>query len=242
MTYRELVYLVLDGLKLISDDSHFTEEHVAFLLGKYRAFLLKQRYSDIRKDIPESNYQTICVDVEKYNSNSCNKGYLRSVHKIPHTMEIGNKRITPTDMFSGNINYVSNARFKYVGSSKYSSGQIFGTIAPDHYLYLKSDSDSAYYLEKVRITGIFEDLSEVFKYRCDDSSEESGVCDIMDMSFPLEESLVTPMLQMAMQELSGLRITAADSKNNANDDLSDIAQYIRQQLALGRRSELYNNP
>ena len=48
-TYRELVYLVLDELKGTSDDFTYTEDHIIFLLNKYRAFLLKQKYSDIRK-------------------------------------------------------------------------------------------------------------------------------------------------------------------------------------------------
>ena len=66
-TYKHLVYLVLDELKLMSDDSFFTEDHVIFLLNKYRAFLLKQRYSDIRKEIPTSNYQTLCLELEEHN-------------------------------------------------------------------------------------------------------------------------------------------------------------------------------
>lgn len=55
-TYKELVYLVLDELRLHSDDALFTEDHIIFLADKYRAFLLKQKYSDIKKQIPESNY------------------------------------------------------------------------------------------------------------------------------------------------------------------------------------------
>ena len=51
-TYKELTYMVLDELKLSSDDAQFTEDHVMFLLNKYRTFLLKQRYSDIKKQIP----------------------------------------------------------------------------------------------------------------------------------------------------------------------------------------------
>ena len=54
-TYRELVYLVLDELKGTSDDFTYTEEHIMFLLSNYRAFLLKQKYNDIKKQIPESN-------------------------------------------------------------------------------------------------------------------------------------------------------------------------------------------
>ena len=32
-TYRELTYMVLDQLKLASDDSYYTEDHVKFLLS-----------------------------------------------------------------------------------------------------------------------------------------------------------------------------------------------------------------
>ena len=114
-TYKELVHLVLDELKLISDDSIFTEEHVLFLLDNYRTFVLKQRYSDIRKEIPESNYQTICVDLERVNAfddDPCAGQYLRSKDKIPEMMSIGKQRISPVDYFSGNINYVNRERFK----------------------------------------------------------------------------------------------------------------------------------
>ena len=55
-TYRQLTYLVLDEIKGFSDDFTYTEDHIIFLLDKYRAFILKQRYSDIKKQIPESNY------------------------------------------------------------------------------------------------------------------------------------------------------------------------------------------
>jgi hypothetical protein len=34
---KELVYMVLDEVKLLSDDAYYTEEHIVFLLGKYRA-------------------------------------------------------------------------------------------------------------------------------------------------------------------------------------------------------------
>ena len=55
-TYRQLVYLVLDELKLMSDDSTYTEDHVISLLSTYRSFLWKQRYADVRKEIPLENY------------------------------------------------------------------------------------------------------------------------------------------------------------------------------------------
>lgn len=64
-TYRELIYMCLDEIKVISDDSYFEEEHVSFLLDKFRPFLLKQRYGDVRKEVPQSNYQEICLDLKE---------------------------------------------------------------------------------------------------------------------------------------------------------------------------------
>ena len=65
MTYAEVVYMILDELKLSSDDSYFNEYHVLMLADKYRAMILKQRYKDIRKQVPYSNYQEIMFTVKK---------------------------------------------------------------------------------------------------------------------------------------------------------------------------------
>ena len=66
MTLRELVFICLDELKLsASDDSFFNENHVRFLLNKWRARLLKQEYDNNKnKKASESAYQTICLDLE----------------------------------------------------------------------------------------------------------------------------------------------------------------------------------
>lgn len=65
MTYADVVYMILDELKLSSDDSYFNEYHVLMLADKYRAMILKQRYKDIRKQVPYSNYQEIMFTIKK---------------------------------------------------------------------------------------------------------------------------------------------------------------------------------
>ena len=42
MLVKEVVYQVLDELKSVSDDSFWTEEHIIFLIKKYRSFLIKK--------------------------------------------------------------------------------------------------------------------------------------------------------------------------------------------------------
>lgn len=231
-TYRQLTYMVLDELKLVSDDSHFQEEHILFLLDKYRVFLLKQKYSDIRKEIPDSNYQTICIDLERTNALDglpCEgSDYLTSTTKIPHMMQVGKQRISSMDFFQGNITYVNNERFKYVGNNKYLQKQIYGTIAPDGHLYLKSANPQMYYIEKVKVTGIFEDSSKAAELQC--SENENTTCDVLDATFPLEESLIPPMIELIVKELSGHAYQPADSENNANDDLDRLASYIARNM------------
>ena len=225
--------MVLDELKLVSDDSHFQEEHVLFLLDKYRTFLLKQRYSDVRKEIPDSNYQTICIDLEQTNAINgmpCEgPDYMKSTQKIPYMMQIGTQKISSLDYFQGNFTYVNNERFKYVGSNKYLKNQIYGTIAPDSHLYLKSNNPQVYYLEKVKVTGIFEDSSKAAELQCPDA-DGNTTCDVMDKTFPLEEALIPPMIELVVKELSGAEYKPKDPLNDAADNLSELATYLRHNM------------
>lgn len=221
-TYRELVYLVLDELKVISDDSHIQEEHVLFLLDKYRAFLLKQRYADIKKEMPESNLQTICLDLEEvgaFEGDPCGGTYLRSVQKIPYALTIYNPKVSTMDYFSGNITYINRDRFKYVGGNRFLQNTIYSTIAPNEHLYLRSANVQYKHLEKVRLTGVFEDSSKAAELSCEDSDEP---CDVMDKTFPLEEALIPVMVELIVKELGGVIYRPEDKDNNADDDMSRV--------------------
>ena len=224
-TYKELVYICLDELKLHSDDAVFTEDHVIFLLNKYRVFLLKQRYSDIKKQIPESNYQTICLDlieVPAISGEPCEGGsYLRSKEKVPFLMKIGNPKVYPVDYYQGEITYVSRERMRYVGYNKYLKNIIYASLGPDNYLYFKSFNPQYLYLEKARMTGIFEDPQAASELHC---SDENGniVCDVLDRTFPIEDALIPPMVELVVKELLGAEYKPADETNDAKDNLSDV--------------------
>ena len=216
--------MVLDELKLYSDDALYTEEHVMFLLGKYRTFLLKQRYSDVKKQIPESNYQTICLDlieVPAISGEPCEGGsYLRSKEKIPFLMKIGNPMVYPVDYYQGEITYVSRERMRYVGYNKYLKNIIYASIGPDNYLYFKSFNPQYLYLEKARMTGIFEDPQAASELQCPDENGDT-VCDVLDKTFPIEDSLVPQLVQLVVQELYNPSRSDEDDENNAKDDLSN---------------------
>lgn len=219
MIYRELVYMCLDEIKGISDDFYYTEDHIIFLLDKYRGFLLKQRYADVRKQIPESNYQTINLKVMQVPAicgEFCEGGtYLRSKDKIPFLMTIGVPKVYPINYYQGEITYISRDRMRYVGHNKYLKNTIYCSIGPDNYLYFKSSNPQHLYLEEVYFTGIFQDPKKV--------SEMQGESNILDSDFPIEDALVPPMIELVVKELTNAVYKPEDSINNAKDDLGGLA-------------------
>ena len=224
-TYKQLVYLVLDELKLTSDDSTYTEDHVIFLLSKYRAFLLKQRYADIRKEVPIDNYQTICLELEEHEGIyglPCEGIYMRSTKKIPSVMNIGHSRVHSVDYFNGEITYISKDRMRYVGNNRYLQNIIYATKGPDGYLYLKSSNPQMYYMEEVYFTGVFSDAENASELEC----ESSDICDILDKDFPIEDALIPPLVELVVKELASAEYKPEDDQNNAMDDLANLASFI----------------
>lgn len=222
MTYNEVIYMVLDELKLSSDDSFYTKDHIIFLLVKYRSFLLKQRYSDIKKQIPDSDYQSICLDlieVPAISGEPCEgSSYLRSKNKVPTTMMIGNPRVYPMDFYQGEITYISRDRMRYIGYNKFLRNIIYCSKAPDGYLYFKSWNPQFLYLEKVRFNAIFEDAKEASELACPE--ENGAICKLEDKEFPIEDALVPVLVSLVVQELAGPRDSDKDKDNDANDNLS----------------------
>lgn len=154
-------------------------------------------------------------------------------------MTIGQPKVTPLDYFQGEISYITRERMRYVGHNKYLSNIIYCALAPDQYLYFKSSNPQYLYLEKVRFTGIFEDPDKAAQLSCDNTDEDGNtICDIMDRDFPLEESLIPPLIGMIVKELAGPSWKPKDTDNNASDDLSDLASFIARNVKSNLQKQI----
>lgn len=232
-TYREVVYMILDELKLTPDDSYFNENHVKFLLDKARAALLKKEYADnIKKQIADSNYQTLCLDVvpvKAYDGNICgNETYLKSTEKVPNVMNIGAFNVSTTDYYTSNISYVSKDRMKYVGGNNFTRNIVYCSLGPDNYIYLKSDNPQFTNLEKIQVSAVFEDPSAASALECSDTCDENNCksMDELDGKFPLEEALIFVLCQTVVKDLGTAAWKPMDDTNDAKDALADLATYI----------------
>lgn len=231
MLVKEIVYMVLDLAKAAtSDDSYFNEDHVIFLLKKYRSFLIKKEQEKQRSttDIAsEFEYQQICLDLEKVpaiDGEPCTGGYyLRTIKKIPKILEDNQPRVYPIDFYQGiNISYIPRDRMRYVGTNKFLQNIIYISLGPDLHLYLNSSNPQFLYLKKLRMSAVFEDFDDISCYLCDEDGN-SKACDVLDEVFPIREYLVPTLMELVVKELTSAKYQPVDDKNNASDDMSKVS-------------------
>ena len=222
-TLRELTYMVLDELKLSSDDSYFNEEHITFLINKYRAFSLKQVYKDIRRDIPESNYQILhlkLIDVPQIEEE---KRLIKTEYMVPFMLNIGAPKIYYKGNYTKEITYISRERMRYVGQNKWLKDIIYASLGIDNCLYLTSANVNLLGPKigsYITIKGIFEHPDKVAQL----NPQASNSQDFMDEEYPLEEGLIPQLIELVVKELSVPKYSPEDKQNDANDNLSEVKQ------------------
>lgn len=257
-TYRELIYIVSDLAKQLNDDTTINENHIAFLLNKYRMYLLKQKYGkDYSQNIPIEAFQTICVDLKENNfSSQCvdscliddaEDKYLKSIKKVPSIFNINLVRVATNNIFKSSIAFISPERMGYVGNNKWLKNVIYSTIYYDNYLYLKSANlnlykkiDNNLVYNKVYLSAIFDDPIQAFNMKhCtgDVCTEEECLKEYsyLDIQFPIEGALETQLIALTLNEVINASYRPNDNTNNAKDDLADLASYVSQYMKKNKQ-------
>ena len=152
---------------------------------------------------------------------------MRSVQKIPASMNITQPRVFTEDYYQGEITYISRERMRYVGYNRWLPNIVYCSLGPDEHLYFKTSNPQFYYLNKAKLTGVFEDPEKASELEC---SNEDSSCDIKEREFPLEEALIPQVIQLVVKELSGAVYRPKDPVNSASDDLATMAQYLRNNM------------
>src|SRR5574344_546764 len=200
MLYKDVVYMISDELKLSSDDADYNENHILTLMDRYRSFLLKQKYADIKKDIPLQNYQLIRVGLPVSTTNTV----FQSNELIPKIMSIGNTRVYNDSYYDENFIFTTKDRMKWVGYQQFTPNFIFCSIAPNHKLSVLCKNNTLLTnllptndpKKIIYIYAIFEESIDA-----NDTKYGTADIDILDKEFPLEESLISPLTQMVVKEL-----------------------------------------
>jgi hypothetical protein len=213
-TYREAIYMCLDLLKGSSDDFTYTEYHIAYLLDKARAFLLKQRYgNDPKKFVPYSNYQTVNIQLK-------DKGeYFKSVEEIPYMLQLGIPRVSTQEYYNCTYAFVSRERLPFVGINRYLKNIIYCAIDDTNHFIVKKPVDLTV-SENLSLTAIFENPKEIIVKTNSENFEW------LDENLPIEEGLIISLIEATVKELLGSSYRPDDYANNNVDDNSKMANFI----------------
>lgn len=242
-TFGEMIYMVLDLLKERSDDAYYTEEHVMFLLSKMRALLIERKYKGSRNSsfmpMSSENEQQICLMIEpaQLPVGMCDGSWVQSTSAIPDIIEVGSQvTCTGHDLALSNVTFIPAERMKYVGYNKWLKNIIYAAKSKNGHLYLRSFNPQVLFLQRLGLTAIFAD--PVAAAKMSHEACETGKCDIMNVSFPLESSLIPQCVEMVVQELAGSRYTPEDKNNNAKDDLGSVG-VAQQRVARPAENSTY---
>lgn len=217
-TYGELVYLILDELKLISDDRQFEEDHIIALINQYRNLLLKQRYSDIRREMPVSNLQSINITL------SIEDTILKSNMPLPTILNLNVQNLTTISSIStfwqGEFSFIDYNQFRYTGYNRWLNSIVYVTIGPDGYVYCKSNNLSFLQLTDITVTSIFENPIAV--YNLSSPIDNTSNLSILDTIIPIEGNLIPIIKELVIKELSPVIYKPNDEVNNSTDDLNKM--------------------
>ena len=235
MKVKELVYMVLDEIKGLSDDFTYTEDHVIFLLNKYRTSLLKQKYKDDKETMHSSNFQTLSLTLKDSLQNKdyiLERQYKQSEEIVPELLTDKGVGVYPETQFLDNadIAFITEDRMRYVGYNKYLKNAVYATLHND-YLYITSRNLDIMDLEQVYLSAVFEDAIETIK-------AIKGNVDLLEEDFPIEDSLTSLLIQSVVKELLGAAYRPKDSQNNANDDLADMIAFMRRNMKSAYQKQI----
>lgn len=211
MTYRELVYMCLDEIKASSDDAYVTEDHILFLISKYRNLVLRRKYEKTNMPVAESNYQRI------------QGGTTKSI-KIPQLMDLGYPLISITTPKSSDdstakssfkTTYVPARRFEFVGNNSYLINVVYSTVTPEGELKCTSIKyPQVANISNYTIYAVFEDIIEASKTALKNDT------DILDADCPIETELIPEVQELVVKDILGIAYRPQDKINNGSDDLN----------------------
>lgn len=180
-----------------------------------RATLLKRRAD--RGQVTESDKQTFCLDLipSKFFDCSCimpehNCLILRTQVQIPEYLNSKDKPMLEVRLLDGTVvNHISFTTLKKAAFSRTAANKL-GWFVFNNFLYIVGSLT----LEKVMLTGIFEDPMSVAKFQ---DCETGEVCYNDNMDYPIDSSLINALHELVIQRLLPTLNLPQDDENNARN-------------------------
>jgi len=219
-TLRYIINDISEVLKLYSDDTNISQEHIAYNVHTTRAMLIQQKYSSRSNIIPQKLRQHFYHALELVEENEFSSGLgtiLRTVNPIqfllePHNFK-GNIKISTGSYLDPYFCFVLPERFPYVGGNKWNQNQIYVTLGSDFRLYFTSANPKVKIIENVKLSYVAENPEDAYPTTIDFNS----AVDFWDVEYPMEQDLITQLTDVIIKKL-GTSLQIPEDKSNNSDD------------------------
>ena len=214
MTYNEIIYTVRESLRRYTVDSTIDDREIIFQINMQRALFLKNEYNKSHRNAIETVKQTLCVNL--IDDEDCT---LVTEVQIPKFIELHEKpsisRITSKVQSDIPFDYVPFVKFPFAGNGRFNKKNVFVTLTPDSRLLLKSGNNIFKMLDKILITGVFENPLDLANFKCDLNEETD--CFTKDKEYPLTPHTFMYILPLVTDYFLRKLQIPRDTTNNANE-------------------------
>ena len=232
-TKRELIFTVMEGLKIQSDDTDVSQELISSLIDAARATTLKQMYGNKDWNLPIELRQEVCIGLAPADSvqgANCLGKILRSTERLPKGISIKGGdgallRVKRYDRQSTQINIVPVERLPMVGHNTFTANMVYAAVDVDRYLYLVSANKKHMFMEAVRVDGVYESPELAAKLKCTSvfGNVKTLECEPWDEEYPLELALQDIVLGVVMKGLATRLQLPEDNINDSEDKRQEKA-------------------
>jgi len=224
-TKRELIFTVMEGLKIQSDDADVSQELVSSLIDATRATTLKQMYGNKDWNLPIELRQEVCVGLSPADSvdgEPCLGKILKSTERLPKGISIKGGdgallRVKRYDRKATQINIVPVERLPMIGHNTFTANMVYAAVDVDRHLYLVSANKKHMFMESVRVDGVYESPEKAAEMKCASEGAGSVQCEPWDEEYPLELALQDIIVGQVMKSLS-TRIQLPEDNTNDGED------------------------
>lgn len=199
------------------DDFRITDRQIELWVHEYRSTFISQSIDKL-KSISDTWIQTLkCVELQQVDKAECcdidiDCFVLKSVQQLPDTIENkdSNLILSVTGLDDTTITPTNRFKYSYKKYSRY-TGKNKGWFLKDNYLYIMNDT----LLERVNVIGIFEDPSEVGKFK--NCSGEP--CWTIDSQYPVSMKMAKDITNtVVVEKVRPFMIFPQDSKNDSANE------------------------
>jgi|TARA_B110000881_G_scaffold219338_1_gene240939 hypothetical protein len=235
-TKRELIFTVMEGLKIQSDDTDVSQELISSLIDAARATTLKQMYGNKDWNLPIELRQEVCIELapaDSVDGATCLGKILRSTERLPKGISIKGGdgallRVKRYDRQATQINIVPVERLPMIGHNTFTANMVYAAVDVDRYLYLVSANKKHMFMEAVRVDGVYESPELAAELKCKDgiftsASAKVPDCEPWDEEYPLELALQDIVLGVVMKGLATRLQLPEDNINDSEDKRQEKA-------------------